>query len=52
MADCCLPKITEMINRLDGLNEERMVPRIFYQESEGLAQQLSLFEETGEYDLH
>jgi hypothetical protein len=33
-----------MINRLDGLQEERLVPRIFHSGPEGMAQQLSLSE--------
>ncbi|MCL7454484.1 MAG: DUF559 domain-containing protein [Anaerolineae bacterium] len=44
MVDYCIPKITEMINRLDGLKEEGLVPRTFHQGADGLAQQLSLFE--------
>lgn len=51
MSEYCVPKITEMINRLDGLGEERLVPRTFHSSSEGIAQQLTLFERDAEYDL-
>lgn len=44
----CLGKIEEMINRLGGLTDEGMVPRVFYPQSQ--AQQLSLFEESPDYD--
>jgi very-short-patch-repair endonuclease len=50
MADYCVPQITAMINRLDGLHEERLVPRQFYSTPEGQVQQLSLFEAGAEYD--
>ena len=50
MADYCVPKITAMINRLDGLQEEGLVPRQFYSTPDGQAQQLSLFEAGAEYD--
>jgi very-short-patch-repair endonuclease len=43
----CLGKIEEMINRLGGLTDEGVVPRIFFPQSN--AQQLSLFEQSGEY---
>jgi hypothetical protein len=51
MADYCLPKIGEMINRLDGLKDESLVPRSFVSAPEGLAQQLSLLEEEAEYNI-
>jgi very-short-patch-repair endonuclease len=47
----CVPKITQMINRLDGLDEESLVPRTFYSGSEGIAQQLTLFDGDAEYEL-
>jgi hypothetical protein len=40
-----------MIHKLGGLREEGLVSRIFYLTSEGVAQQLSLFEEPAVYDL-
>jgi len=43
----CLGKIQETINSLGGLTDEGMVPRIFYPQNN--AQQMSLFEEAGEY---
>ena len=51
LSDYCVPQIAETINTLGGLIDEGLVPRIFYQRPEGLAQQLSLFEENIEYDL-
>jgi hypothetical protein len=51
MADYCVPRITSMIHKLGGLREEGLVSRIFYLTSEGVAQQLSLFEEPAVYDL-
>ena len=44
MADYCIPKITKVINQLDGLTNEGLVPRTFHQATDGTAQQLSLFE--------
>lgn len=43
MADYCLPKVTTVINRLGGLQEQGLVPRTFHQAPEGVVQQLSLF---------
>jgi very-short-patch-repair endonuclease len=51
LTDYCMHKITEMINRLDGLKEEGLVPRTFHQRGDGLAQQLSLFEGDVGYDV-
>jgi hypothetical protein len=50
MAQYCVPKIAEMINRLDGLSDKGLVPRAFYSTPEGQAQQLTLFEESPDYD--
>ena len=52
MSDYCVPKITKMINRLDGLEEGRMVPRTFHSGSEGIAQQLTLSDGGAEYDVN
>ena len=46
----CLGKIQETINTLGGLTNEGMVPRIFYPQNN--AQQMSLFEEAGEYQVN
>jgi very-short-patch-repair endonuclease len=46
----CLGKIQETINSLGGLTDEGMVPRIFYPQDN--AQQMSLFEEPGEYQIN
>jgi very-short-patch-repair endonuclease len=43
----CLGKIQKMINKLGGLSEEGLVPRIFYDTPGGMVQQLSLFEKPG-----
>jgi very-short-patch-repair endonuclease len=51
MNDYCVPRIAKTINSLGGLADESLVPRVFHQASEGMAQQLSLFEESAEYDL-
>jgi very-short-patch-repair endonuclease len=47
--DDCVGKILETVNKLKGIFDEGLVPRIFYQSSQGLAQQLSLFETASEY---
>lgn len=51
MSDYCVPRIAKTINSLGGLEDEWLVPRVFHQVSEGMAQQLSLFEQDAEYDL-
>jgi very-short-patch-repair endonuclease len=51
MSEYCLPKIAEMIERLDGLKEEGLVPRAFHSGPDGVVQQLSLFERGAEYDI-
>jgi hypothetical protein len=40
-----------MINHLGGSRDEGPVPRTFHETPEGLAQQLTLFENRGDYDL-
>lgn len=45
LVDYCVPKVTQTINRLDGLDNEAMVPRTFHSVPQGLAEQLTLFEE-------
>ena len=51
MAQDCIPKITDTINTLGGLNDEGLVSRVFYQVSDGMTQQLTLFEDEADYDL-
>ena len=51
MSEYCVPKIMKTIGTLGGLAEERLVPRQFFNMSEGVAQQLTLFEEQLEYEL-
>jgi very-short-patch-repair endonuclease len=41
----CLENIQDAINRLGGLATDGIVPRVFYADSNGLAQQMILFEE-------
>jgi very-short-patch-repair endonuclease len=41
----CVPKITKMIKNLNGLTEEGLVPRQFFNVPDGTAQQLTLVEE-------
>lgn len=50
MADYCIPKIAETVNRLGGLKANGLVPRPFDPER-AEAQQLTLFEPGPEYDL-
>jgi len=45
MSTYCLPQIETTINTLGGLDEETLVPRIFYPNPNDPAQQRSLFEE-------
>jgi very-short-patch-repair endonuclease len=51
MSEYCIPKIAKMINRLDGLQEEGLVPRAFHSGPDGVVQQLSLFERGAEYEI-
>jgi len=51
LTEYCIPQIAQTINTMGGLTDEGLVPRAFYQTPTGLAQQLSLFEESAEYDL-
>jgi very-short-patch-repair endonuclease len=51
MNDYCVPEIAKTINSLGGLDDKALVPRVFHQASEGIAQQLSLFEKSTGYDL-
>ncbi len=45
----CIGQIEDMINRLKGLKDEGIAPRTFYPQAG--AQQLSLFDETGGYQV-
>jgi very-short-patch-repair endonuclease len=49
MQDDCLTSIDESIDKLDGLSDEGLVPRVFYHEGGKTVQQLSLFEKKTEY---
>ncbi|MBL7202417.1 MAG: DUF559 domain-containing protein [Anaerolineae bacterium] len=51
LTDYCTPKIADTINTLGGLNDEGLVSRVFYQVPDGMAQQLTLFEDQPDYDL-
>lgn len=42
----CVPQIKATINRLGGLSDEGLVPRVFYDLPDSSATQLSLFDET------
>ena len=44
MSTYCLKNIQQTINKLDGLNDEGLVPRKFFTSPSGTGQQLSLFE--------
>ena len=50
-AQYCMPRITRMISKLGGLKDEGLVPRAFYDSPDGVAQQLTMFEDEVEYDL-
>ena len=45
----CMTKIDESIDKLDGLSDEGLVPRVFYHVGGKTIQQLSLFEKKAEY---
>ena len=47
----CVSRITELIGRLGGLQEETILPRLFYEFPDGSAQQLTLFENGSPYEL-
>lgn len=49
MAPYCLDKISETINHLGGLSEERIIPREFFLYNGKISQQWSLFEDRGKY---
>jgi very-short-patch-repair endonuclease len=49
MQSYCIQEIQRSINKLDGLSDEGLVPRVFYQENGQTIQQLSLFEGKAEY---
>lgn len=49
-ASYCVPRITELVNRLGGLSQDGIVPREFHLTPDGLAQQLSLLESEPDYD--
>ncbi len=51
MAPYCMARTTELINRLGGLKEPTVVPRVFYESPEGSAQQLALLEDESPYEL-
>jgi very-short-patch-repair endonuclease len=51
MGPYCIARITELINRLGGLQEETMAPRVFHELPDGSIQQLALFENESPYEL-
>jgi very-short-patch-repair endonuclease len=51
MAEYCLPTIVENINKLGGLEEQRLVPRKVSLDAQGRSRQLSLFESGIQDDL-
>lgn len=50
MASYCMTRMTELINRLGGLEEPTVAPRVFYESSAGSAQQLALLDEEAPYE--
>jgi very-short-patch-repair endonuclease len=51
LLEYCVPEITQMINKLGGPEGEGIVSRTFHDTPDGLAQQLTLFEDEVDYDL-
>jgi very-short-patch-repair endonuclease len=51
VVDYCVPAVMESVNRLGGLAENGLVPRLFDPERPQGLQQLTLFEAGPEYDL-
>jgi very-short-patch-repair endonuclease len=49
MQSYCVPEINKSINKLDGLSDDGLVPRVFFQENGQTIQQLSLFENSAVY---
>jgi very-short-patch-repair endonuclease len=47
----CIPQITRTISDLGGLADGGLVSRVFYNTSNGLAQQLAMFDPAADYDL-
>ena len=47
----CIQEIQRSINKLDGLSDEGLVPRVFVKEGDHVIQQLSMFEAKEEYKL-
>jgi very-short-patch-repair endonuclease len=47
----CLPKVIDLMKKLGGPADEGLVSRQFFNLPEGTAQQLTLFQEAGDYDL-
>jgi len=51
VAEYCLPTIVENINRLGGLDEQKLVPRKVSLDTQGESRQLSLFDSGNQDDL-
>jgi hypothetical protein len=51
LEEYCVREITKMITKLGGISEGRLVPRVLYPTSEGVVQQLTMFEDAEAYDL-
>lgn len=51
MAPYCMTRLTELVNRLGGLEETTVAPRVFYESSAGSVQQLALLEDEAPYEL-
>ncbi len=51
MAEYCLPTIVENINKLGGLEEQRLMPRKVSLDAQGQLRQLSLFDSGSQDDL-
>lgn len=51
MTSYCMTRVTELINRLGGLKEATVAPRVFYESPAGSVQQLALLEDESPYEL-
>lgn len=51
MQSYCIHEIQKSINKLAGLSDEGLVPRVFIKDGDQVIQQLSMFESKGKYKL-
>jgi hypothetical protein len=51
MAAYCVPKIVETVNKLGGIQDPNGAPRTYVTTSDGIIQQMNLFEASGSDEL-